>query len=202
MVNLSIFDSKIDGIGKSMDFKSIRQKWSFTSGRTTDIFRACISFLITIALFFNPGIIEAIIHEKGDLIMAEEPQTICEWLDIDLNKLSTDDKINLIGEISDELTAQQIIRVREMVNQKRLSKIEEAKAQVIEEMRKKFVQLDLDFDELFEMRRGRRGKSQVPPKYRGPDGKEWSGRGNSPFWIREYEEAGGDREDYRITDES
>jgi hypothetical protein len=35
--------------------------------------------------------------------MAEEPQKICEWLDIDLNKLSADDKITLIGEIGDTL---------------------------------------------------------------------------------------------------
>jgi DNA-binding protein H-NS len=134
--------------------------------------------------------------------MAEEPQTICEWLDIELEKLSADNKINLIGEICDELNAQQLRQVREMVNQKRLSKIEEAKAQVIEEMREKFVQLDLDFDEIFELRRGRRGKTMVPPKYRGPEGKEWSGRGNPPFWVREYEDAGGDREDYRIKDET
>jgi DNA-binding protein H-NS len=167
-----------------------------------DVFLACISLLRAIALFLNQGIIEAIIHEEGDLIMAEEPQTICEWLDIDLDKLSADDKINLIGEISDELTAQQLIRVREMVNQKRLSKIEEAKSQVIEEMREKFVQLDLDFDEMFELRRGRRGKSPVPPKYRSPEGKQWSGRGNPPFWIREHEENGGDRGDYRIKDET
>ena len=37
--------------------------------------------------------------------MAEEPKSVCEWLDIELDKLSADDKINLIGEISDELTA-------------------------------------------------------------------------------------------------
>lgn len=38
--------------------------------------------------------------------MAEEPESVCEWLDIDLDKLSPEDKINLIGEIADELTAQ------------------------------------------------------------------------------------------------
>ena len=134
--------------------------------------------------------------------MAEEPQTVCEWLDIELDKLSADDKMNLIGEIADELTAQQLLHVRELVNQKRLGKIEAAKAQVLEEMREKFKQLDLDFDEIFELRRGRRGKSVLPPKYRGPEGKEWSGRGNPPFWVREHEDAGGDREDYRIKDET
>jgi DNA-binding protein H-NS len=140
-------------------------------------------------------------HSKNDIFMAE-PESIVEWLDINGEKLAPDDKLNLVVELLDELTAQQLMRVREVVNQKRLSKIEEAKSQVIEEMREKFEQLDLDFDELFEMRRGRRGKSPVSPKYRSPDGKEWSGRGNSPFWIKEYEETGGDREDYRITDEA
>jgi hypothetical protein len=56
--------------------------------------------------------------------------------------------MNLIGEISDELTAQKLRQVREIVNQKRLDKIEEAKSQVIEEMREKFVQLGLDFSDI------------------------------------------------------
>src|SRR5687768_11793420 len=65
--------------------------------------------------------------DKG-VAMAEEPQSICEWLDIELNKLSIEDKINLIGEIADELTAQQLRQVREMINEKRLGKINEAKS--------------------------------------------------------------------------
>lgn len=133
--------------------------------------------------------------------MAEEPQSVCEWLDIELDKLSSDDKMNLIGEIADELTAQQLRSVREIINQKRLAKIDVAKEQVVAEMREKFVQLDLDFDEIFELRRGRRGKSPVPSKYRSPEGKEWSGRGMPPQWIRDYEEEGGDREDYLIKEE-
>jgi H-NS histone family len=76
------------------------------------------------------------------------------------------------------------------------------KAQIIEEMREKFEQLDLDFDEVMGLNRGKRGKSTLPPKYRSPDGKTWSGRGYPPQWIRDLEEAGGDREDYRISDEA
>jgi DNA-binding protein H-NS len=54
---------------------------------------------------------------------------------------------------------------------------------------------------MFELRRGRRGKSVLPPKYRSPNGKEWSGRGVPPRFIREYEESGGDREDFLIKSE-
>jgi DNA-binding protein H-NS len=131
--------------------------------------------------------------------MAEKPQSICEWLDIELDKLSAEDKIKLMGEIADELTAMQLRQVREMVEEKRIGKIDEAKEQVITEMREKFVLLDLDFEEVMGLKRGRR-KSLLPPKYRDPQGREWSGRGYSPIWIREYEEGGGDREDFRIVE--
>jgi DNA-binding protein H-NS len=88
-----------------------------------------------------------------------------------------------------------------MIDQKRFEKLDEAKAQMIEEMRDRFLQLDLDFDEVMGFHRMQRRMS-LPPKYRSPDGKMWSGRGYAPVWIRQYEEAGGDREDYLITDEA
>src|SRR5687768_2240572 len=125
--------------------------------------------------------------------MAEQPK-------IELDSLSADDKTNLIEEIFDTLTAQQLRQMRELADHKRLEKLDEAKAQVIAEMREKFVQLDLDFDEVMGINR-RRGKSSLPPKYISPNGKTWSGRGQPPQWIRDYVEAGGDREDYLIKDE-
>ena len=126
--------------------------------------------------------------------MAEQPK-------IELDSLSADDKTNLIEEIFDTLTAQQLRQMRELADHKRLEKLDEAKAQVIAEMREKFVQLDLDFDEVMGSDRRQRRKSALPPKYRSPDGKTWSGRGQPPQWIRDYVEAGGDREDYLIKDE-
>jgi DNA-binding protein H-NS len=44
-------------------------------------------------------------------------------------------------------------------------------------------------------------KTALPPKYRSPNGLEWTGRGRVPQWLREIEEQGGDRNDYLITDE-
>ncbi len=32
--------------------------------------------------------------------------------------------------------------------------------------------------------RARRGESKLPPKYRGPNGRTWSGRGRRPSWIQ------------------
>jgi DNA-binding protein H-NS len=133
--------------------------------------------------------------------MAEQHQSVSESLDIELDSLSAEDKIDLISEIADALTTQQLRVVREMVDQKRLGKLDEAKAQMIEEMCDKFLQLDLDFDEVMGINRRRRASS-LPPKYRSPDGKAWSGRGNAPVWIREDEAAGGNREDCLIKDEA
>ena len=128
-------------------------------------------------------------YGKGT-VMAEKP-----------DRNPPDDKITLIGEIADELTAQQLKQVRQMIEEKRREKIDEAKEQVIARMREEFAELDLDFDEVMGVNRRRRRRdraSTLPPKYRSPDGKEWSGRGYAPAWIREYEEAGGNREDYHL----
>jgi DNA-binding protein H-NS len=132
--------------------------------------------------------------------MAEEPKSVCDGLDINLDTLTGEDKLNLIAEIYDHLTAIQLRQARDLAEQRRLEKLDEARAQVIAEMREKFVQLDLDFDEYIGLKR-RRSKSVLQPKYKSPDGKLWSGRGYAPKWIRDYEEAGGVREDYLIKDE-
>jgi DNA-binding protein H-NS len=132
--------------------------------------------------------------------MAEEQKSIFELHDINLASLTGEDKMNLIEEIYEELTAQQLRKMRDLADAKRREKLDDAKQQVIAEMREKFVQLDLDFDEVMGLnRRGR--KSPLPPKYRSPDGKTWSGRGYPPQWIRDLDDTGGDREIYLIKDE-
>jgi DNA-binding protein H-NS len=105
-------------------------------------------------------------------------------------------------EIFDTLPVQDLIRVRDLAEYKREEKLEDAKQQVLDEMKSKFEQLGLSYDEVMGLNRGRRRRrdsgSTLAPKYRGPTGEEWSGRGFPPLWIREIEEGGGDREDYRI----
>ena len=44
--------------------------------------------------------------------MAEEPQSVCEWLDIELTRLSGDDKKALIDEIMTTMSAVEIREVR------------------------------------------------------------------------------------------
>jgi DNA-binding protein H-NS len=145
--------------------------------------------------------IQALMNEK-EKQMAQPPETMTERGGLNLEILDGDERVKLIDEICQELTVQQLKQVRELADQKRLEKIDEAKEQVIARMREEFAQLDLDLDEVMGLNRGRRRKSPLPPKYRSPEGKVWSGRGYAPVWIREYEEAGGDREDFLIKEET
>jgi DNA-binding protein H-NS len=44
----------------------------------------------------------------------------------------------------------------------------------------------------------RRKRAALTPKYRSPDGEEWSGRGHAPLWMRQLELQGHEREEFRI----
>jgi hypothetical protein len=53
--------------------------------------------------------IQTLITEREkDALMAEQYQSVSESLDIELDSLSAEDKINLIGEIADALPVQQL----------------------------------------------------------------------------------------------
>jgi len=126
-------------------------------------------------------------------------ETICEWLGIDLGKLSEEDKLNLIDEVSDTLSVKSLIRMQELAGEKREEKLEDAKQQVIARMRDEFEQLGLSFEEVMGGRRGRRVRGSTrPPRYMSPAGQGWSGMGSPPKWLRDLEEAGHNREEYRI----
>jgi len=155
-------------------------------------------------LFIRFILMRIFLWRRGS-VMAENPESICEWLEIDLNRLTADDKMGLIEEIFDALTVPELRRMSDLAELKSQEKLEDAKNEVLAEMKGKLEELGLSFDEVMGVNRGRRrrgGKSTLPPRYRDSEGREWSGRGNPPAWIRDYEEAGGNREDYLIKDEA
>jgi DNA-binding protein H-NS len=47
-------------------------------------------------------------------------------------------------------------------------------------------------------RRGAKPGTKVKPKYRGPNGELWSGRGNAPRWLAALEKTGKKRDSYLI----
>jgi len=48
------------------------------------------------------------------------------------------------------------------------------------------------------LRRGITPGTKVPPKYRGPNGETWAGRGGTPVWMKEALKNGKNREDFLI----
>jgi DNA-binding protein H-NS len=128
-------------------------------------------------------------------------EKMTEWLDIHVDTLSTEERINLIKEICDSLTPQELHTIRDLPEQTRQRKLAEAKAALLEEVRGKASELGLTLNDVFPTRRPRKNmaKASVQVKYRSPDGETWSGRGHAPLWLRQLELQGHKREEYAVS---
>jgi len=127
-------------------------------------------------------------------------ESMTEWLDIKLDNLSQEERIRLIEEIFATLTPQELLTIRDLAEKTRDSKLAEAKAAVLEEMKGKLSALGLTLNDVVPARRPRKTKSSVSVKYRSPDGETWSGRGHAPLWLRQLELQGHNREEYAVTE--
>jgi DNA-binding protein H-NS len=123
-----------------------------------------------------------------------------EWLDIHVDTLSSEERINLIKEICDSLTPQELHTIRDLPEQMRQRKLADAKAALLEEMKGKASELGLTLNDVFPTRRQRKSKPSVSVKYRSPDGETWSGRGHAPLWLRQLELQGRKREEFIVTE--
>ena len=129
-----------------------------------------------------------------------ESSKMTEWLDIHLDTLSSEERIHLIEEIFDTLTAQELRSIRDTAEKKSQSKLADAKAAVLEEMKGKLSALGLTLNDVVPSRRSRKSKTSVSVKYRSPDGETWRGRGHAPLWLRQLELQGHNREEFRVTE--
>ena len=124
-----------------------------------------------------------------------------EKLGLTLPHLNSPDCLRLISELLSLLTTGDLLRVRDLAEQMRQARLSADKASIIEamEMKLKDMGIDLGEVELNIGKKKRRGTGRtLPPKYRNPVGLTWSGRGTVPKWIRDHEEAGGDREELLV----
>jgi DNA-binding protein H-NS len=127
-------------------------------------------------------------------------EKMTEWLDIHLDTLSSEERILLIEEIFDTLTVAELGTIRDLAERKRVAKLEDAKAAVLEETRGKLTELGLTLNDIFPQRRSRKSKPVARVKYRSPDGETWSGRGHAPLWLRQLELQGHSREEYAVSE--
>jgi DNA-binding protein H-NS len=127
-------------------------------------------------------------------------ETMTEWLDIKLDNLSPEERLNLIEEIAETLSPQELLTLRDQIERRRLRKLEEAKSAVLEEMKGRLSELGLTINDVVPARRPRKSKPSVSVKYRSPDGETWSGRGHAPLWLRQLELQGHKREEYAVSE--
>jgi DNA-binding protein H-NS len=92
--------------------------------------------------------------------------------------------------------------VRDLAEKQRESKLAEAKAAVLEEMKGKLSALGLTLNDVVPSRRPRKSKPPVSVKYRSPDGETWSGRGHAPLWLRQLELQGHKRDEFAVSEGS
>ena len=132
--------------------------------------------------------------------MANRRWRVNESVSTDGIELSDNDKIAEVARIIETLDYPELLRLRELIDREYKRKAEAARETVIAETQRKFEQLGLSFDDVVGMQKKRKRAARTPavPKYRSPEGREWSGRGPIPKWMREIEEAGGNREDFLI----
>ena len=103
-------------------------------------------------------------------------------------------------EIFATLTPPELLTVRDLAEKQRQSRLAEAKAAVLEEMKGKLSALGLTLNDVVPSRRPRKSKQDLRVKYRSPDGETWSGRGHAPLWLRQLELQGHNREEYAVTE--
>ena len=126
-----------------------------------------------------------------------------ETINSNTNEFVDEEKIASVMQIIETMEYPELLRLRDLIGAEYTRKAEAAKIRVIAEAREKFEQLGFTFEDVVASLQKRKRVIRAPamPKYRSPDGKEWSGRGVTPKWIREFEESGGQRDDYLIKTE-
>ena len=135
--------------------------------------------------------------------MAERgTESMTEWLDIKVDTLSSEERVKLIEEVAETFSPQELLTIRDQIERLRLSKLEEAKSAVLDEMKGKLSALGLSLNDVIPARRTtRKSKPSVSVKYRSPDGETWSGRGHAPLWLRQLELQGHNREEFSVTED-
>ena len=105
----------------------------------------------------------------------------------------------------DHLDAAELVALIEHAQRQLKAKQEETKAALLADMRATAQRAGFDFDDLVgrgSLTPGRRMRSDVgkklSPKYVGPNGETYKGRGPVPKWLRALERKGVSREKYRV----
>ena len=125
-----------------------------------------------------------------------------------LDSLSGDALRDLVEEALDRMRLEELIVIIEAAQERRRLKEDEAKEILLAEFKLRAEKMGLSLETLFPRfpeqatRRPRRDTGQpLVPKFRGPYGETWSGRGIPPRWMSTLEAQGRKRDEFRIKEE-
>ena len=129
--------------------------------------------------------------------------------EIDLDSLSGHELMSLIEQAMDHLDLEGLLHVTREAESRRHTKQAEAREILLIEFRERAEKMGMSLDTLFPhlnkpggTRRSRSDAGQpLAPKFQGPNGETWSGRGIPPRWLSALIAEGHSREDYRIKTE-
>src|SRR5712692_2734711 len=125
---------------------------------------------------------------------------------VNIEGMETTDLMSLIESALLRLPIENIDAIIQIAQESRRTKKQEAKENLIAEIREKAAKAGISLDELFSSaspsasrRRGSGTNQKV--KYRSPNGETWSGRGKSPKWLQTLETEGRTREEFRVQEQ-
>lgn len=136
--------------------------------------------------------------------MAERTKGVEDSVNTNGREKPVSGKVDEVMRMVDTLDYSELLQLRDLIGHEYIRKTEAARVRAIAEAREKFERLGLSFEDVITIERKRKStvRAAAVPKYMSPEGVPWSGRGATPKWVREIEEAGGNRDDYLIKEET
>jgi DNA-binding protein H-NS len=105
----------------------------------------------------------------------------------------------------DGMTVPELTALIAQAEEKRQSKMATARASLLAEFETRSAELGMSLEELRTSAASPSGRkprkdagTPVAPKFRGPNGETWTGRGRKPGWLTTLEAQGKKPDDYRI----
>jgi DNA-binding protein H-NS len=124
----------------------------------------------------------------------------------DLNQVSEPEVLSFVESALDRLSIENLGRIGDAVRAKRQAKQEESRSTARQRIEQELQNTGLSLRDLFpdllpSASRKRGDGGALPPKFKGPHGETWTGRGRLPNWLSILEQGGHNREEFRIPEE-
>jgi DNA-binding protein H-NS len=125
----------------------------------------------------------------------------------DLNRISEPELLHFVESAIDRLSIESLLRIGDTVRTKRQAKQEESRLTARQKIEHELQTTGLSLRDLFPEllptgSRKRTDGAAIPPKFRGPNGETWTGRGRLPNWLAALELADRKRDEFRIPEEA